>query len=88
MRFKDLEFKPYLDWNGVQAKVNFENGYGASVIRAYGSYGYERGLYELAILKNDEICYDTEIASDVIGYLNESGVEDLSSRIQRLKGDL
>jgi hypothetical protein len=38
--FKDLEFKPHAaDKNGVQAAIEFENGWGASVVRYEHSYG-------------------------------------------------
>ena len=66
--------------NGIQVLVEFENGYGASVVRfsntlgfgmASGSYGHESGLWELAVMKDGNICYDTPITSDVLGWLSE-----------------
>ena len=39
--------------------LKFENGYGASIICNYMSYGGDKGLFEVAILKGDDICYDT-----------------------------
>lgn len=50
------------------------NGYGASIIRRRGSYGYEQGLWELAVINNIrgdsyELNYDTDITADVEGYL-------------------
>ena len=48
----------------------FENGYGASVACHEGSYGGPDGLYEMALLKGDNLHYEQSgIWSDVIGYL-------------------
>lgn len=61
--------------NGVQHLYQFPNGYGASVIRHEGSYGYAQGLWELAVLGPEgELCYSTSIASDVIGRLTEQEI--------------
>jgi hypothetical protein len=65
----------------------FANGYGASVVSNELSYGGKQGLYELAVLKNDEICYDTPIADDVIGYLTMDDVEELLTEIESLPED-
>ena len=75
----------------------FENGYGASVIKRYGSYGYGKDLFELAVLKyhsEDEegygiggdwsLCYDTPITNDVVGYLTNDEVLELLERIKDL----
>ena len=69
---------------GIQKVYKFPNGYGASVIRHKGSYGYSKGLWELAVLKGGELCYDTEITNDVIGHLNDPEVDRLLRRIQQL----
>jgi hypothetical protein len=84
--FKDLEFKE-LDsfYNGVQCRIQFDNGYGASVVKHDYSYGGKDGLYELAVLKSDNICYDTPVTSDVEGYLSEDEVTELLKQIQELK---
>lgn len=72
-----------------RARLFFPNGYGCSVIRGTYSYGGEEGLYELAVLKGNEhksnICYDTPITSDVIGYLNPAAVSEIMIKIQELK---
>jgi hypothetical protein len=36
-------------------------------------------------LKNDNLCYDTPITSDVEGYLSEDEVTELLKQIQELK---
>lgn len=69
---------------GIQKVYKFPNGYGASVIRHKGSYGYSKGLWELAVLEGGELCYDTEITNDVIGHLNDPEVDRLLRRIQQL----
>lgn len=63
----------------------FENGYGASVIKHYGSYGYEEDLFELAVLNSaGDLCYDTPITSDVIGHLTNDEVLKLLEKIKNL----
>lgn len=84
---KDLEFKPL--WNGVQAKMFFPNGYGVSVVKHKYSYGGDRGLWEIAVLKGTKhdwnICYDTDITDDVLGYQTDQDVTDVMRRVQELK---
>ena len=65
----------------------FDNGFGASVVRHRYSYGGEDGLYELAVLKDGELCYDTEITGDVCGYLSEEKVNELLHKINDLPED-
>lgn len=62
----------------------FENGYGASVLRSSYSFGGDRGLFELAVLKDGDICYSTPITSDVVGYLTADEVAEYLSRIEKL----
>ena len=85
--FKDLEFIEMKDlfYNGVKCKIQFDNGYGASVVQGPHTYGGEDGLYELAVLdSNGELTYETPITSDVEGYLNEQDVTKLLEQIQSL----
>jgi hypothetical protein len=69
---------------GVQHKASFPNGYGASVVRHSFSYGNESGLWELAVLKDDSICYDTPITDDVLGHLTEAEVNEILDQIEAL----
>ena len=93
MNFSDLQFQPHPVAIGIQARHFFDNGYGISVVKfrgivGGGSYGYEQGLYESAVLKGTEenwqICYDTPMTSDVIGHQTEEEVEELLQQIENL----
>jgi len=83
--FKDLKFKPHSIGNGVIARLLFDNKYGVSVVRFNGSYGGHKGLYELAVLFGDELCYTTKITNDVIGWLTPRKVSAIMKRVQNLK---
>ena len=86
-QFKDLEFTS-LDTDflsGKKSRIQFDNGYGASVVSHNFSYGGKQGLYEIAILDNEgDICYDTPITDDVIGHLTEEDVTEVLIKIQSL----
>ena len=86
--FKDLDFQPHPNMGhvgGVQARITFDNGYGASVVRSQYTYGGDKGLYELAVFgKDGHITYDTPITNDVIGYLRPEDVTDVMEKIQQL----
>ena len=83
--FKDLKFKQHPSADGIISRITFENGYGASVVRHEYSYGGKDGLYEAAVLDSDgELCYDTPVTNDVIGYLRDIDVTDVMEKIQQL----
>lgn len=69
---------------GVQRVYKFPNGYGASVIKGPYTYGGKKGLWEVAVLKGEELCYDTDITSDVIGHLNDPEMDAILRQIERL----
>ena len=83
--FKDLDFKTHPIGGGLQAVMNFENGYGVSVIKFYGSYGYYKDLWEVAILHKGSITYSTHITDDVLGHRTERGVTRTMKKVQKLK---
>lgn len=100
IRFEDLEFKDhplklevltgfsrYVD--AVRCIKWFDNNFGASIVRFHGSYGYEKGLYEIGILckrpKNWGISYQTIMTNDVIGYLTEEDVVQHLFFVERLE---
>nr|DAL55746.1 MAG TPA_asm: hypothetical protein [Caudoviricetes sp.] len=78
--------KTYID-DSTGNEINifqFENGYGASVIRGPLTYGGAEGLYELAVTHHGEITDKTSITADVEGWLNEKEVVELLSKIEEL----
>lgn len=62
------------DKHSIQYLFEFPNGYGASVIKSRISYGGRQGLWELAVLKDKNLCYNTHITDDVIGYIDDAQV--------------
>ena len=81
-----VETKKYM--GGVQKVYKSPNGYGASVIKHEGSYGFDKDQWELAVLKDDELCYSTGITSDVMGYLNDPQVDNILRQIANLEVDI
>ena len=84
---KNIKYRLY---GAGQWRFKFENNYGASVIKRWGSYGYMEDQFELAVLYFDEdgkdcITYSTPITDDVIGYLNNDEVLELLEKIKDLK---
>lgn len=76
------------DYGGVHYLFRFPNDYGASVIKKYGSYGYESDEWELAPIKwtfdnntdfylcgEDIFGEEFGMLDDVIGYLDNTDVE-------------
>ena len=84
--FNDIVFKtnPMGADFGITSRTEFDNGYGISVVKSPYTYGGDKGLYELAVFKDGEICYDTPITDDVIGYLRPEDVTDVMAKIQQL----
>lgn len=86
--FNDLIFGQHINPNvndTKQARMTFENGYGISVL--LGGYGiYSNGIdtYEVVILYDDDLCYDTGLCDDVLGYQTESEITELMEKIQQL----
>jgi hypothetical protein len=96
MNFGDLAFFPHGNYpdSGIAARHFYPNGYGVSVVQftspyGSGSYGADEGLYELAVLQgleeDWEICYDTPITDDVMGYLTVEDVETIINQVKELK---
>jgi hypothetical protein len=84
--FDDLVFDMlHNDIKWIRAHLKFDNGYGVSVIQGPHSYGGKVGLYELAVLDSDgDVCYNTPITDNVIGFLKPEDVTKHMIEIQEL----
>ena len=77
--------RKYDMFNGHGYIYEFENGYGASVIKHDASYGGKMGLYEIAVLDSKgDFCYTTDITDDVVGYASKETVYETLDRIKSL----
>jgi hypothetical protein len=77
MKFSDLEFE---DEIFHRAHMSFPNGYGISVVQLDET----EPIYEAAVLKGEDLCYNTDIANDVIPGCTEEQIEHLMERISKL----
>ena len=91
--FDDLVFE---DWwksrkhygrhyfEGKQARMDFDNGYGVSVL--FGDHFYSNGIdtYELAVLYGGRLYYNTPVTNDVLGYITKDQVTAAMIEIQKL----
>jgi hypothetical protein len=63
-------------FGGLQALWRFPNGYGASVIEGYGSYGIELAVIEWTGEGFDDwgLTYTTPVTDDVLGHLDPAAL--------------
>ena len=88
-RFDSYQLHQHLQYmrrvrNGLLARYKFPNGYEASVISHDSSYGGNKNLFEIAIMVDGDLVYDTPITQDVLGYLTWDAVEENLWRIKDL----
>ena len=85
MTFKDLEFTSADMFGFRRARVQFPNGFGASIVIGSFSYGGSEGLYELGVLNRDGgLTYETPLTDDVLGHLTEDDVTRVLGEIEAL----
>ena len=82
---KLLEFKLHPNGiSGTQAKLEFDNGYGVSVVTGNFFYTNDDEPYELAVTVGDRCVYDTGITEDVLGYLTMDQVNQYINEVKNL----
>lgn len=72
-----------------QYLFKFDNDFGASVIKGYGTHGYEDDKWELGVIHwdpygNYHLTYETRLTDDVIGWLSVEDVNDLLDKIKEI----
>jgi hypothetical protein len=77
--------------NGMQLLLRFDNNYGLSIVCHSFSYGNDNNKFEIAVIKfNSEdnkdwnICYDTDITNDVLGYQSKEDVINIIEQTIKL----
>jgi hypothetical protein len=65
-------------------RLRFENGYTASIVSSPISFGGNHGLFEVAVMVEDTIVYDTPITDDVIGFCTFADVARILLAIEAL----
>jgi hypothetical protein len=70
--------------NEYSRVVEFENGYAASIISHDYSYGGSSGLFEVGVLHDGILVYDTPVTKDTIGWLDFAGVAAILKDIEEL----
>ena len=80
--FKDLVFESHSIGRGQHAVLEFDNGYGVSVL--LGDMFYSNGVdtYELGVLANGYLCYETPITDDVLGRVTEEEITKIMKELQ------
>lgn len=88
LKFSDLAFKPHPSFPGAtQAIMSFDNGYGISVIHGNSSFHCDDKTYEVAILKDGSLCYDTPLTDDVLGYQTKCNITKIMKELQTYEKD-
>mgnify|MGYP001227681908 CR=1 FL=1 len=90
MTFKELEFSDISETHGegaIQAYVELPNGFDVSIVKHRGSYGSEKGLYEIGVFDAqrrgmDAMCDPLEWGDTVKGWL---APEDVDKELELLE---
>lgn len=74
----EFSFRPH--HQGFIATAAFDNGYGVSVLPEL-----DQTRYEVAILRDGKLCYDSGLTSDVFRYQTVDEVHKIVFRARNLK---
>lgn len=80
--FEDLEFVEGTGW--TRATLDFDNGYGVSVLTGGLTFTCTLAPYEVAVTYNGEPCYTTDITDNLLMFQDAKEVTEIMKRIQDL----
>lgn len=83
-RVVDVERDEPGPYSPERVRLTFDNGYTASIVRGFGTYGNESGLYEMAVMHDGNLVYDTPVTDDVIGHVHSEQVPEICAQIAAL----
>lgn len=95
MKVKDLRntYSGFMGPEGFQAVLTFDKKYDLSIVKHKGSYGGDRGLYEIAVFKDFdkgnsqvELPGITEEGDTVRGFLTENDVDCIIKKMHLVTG--
>jgi hypothetical protein len=72
MNLSELTF--YKHPAGFQAISNFPNGFGLSIVPESDGKSYE-----VAVLRNGRLCYDSGLTEDVFRYVTVDSIDDIAA---------
>ena len=92
IKFKELKFDDISETHGkdaVQSYMELGNGFDVSIVKHQGSYGNEKGLYEIGVFDAqrygiDAMCDPLDWGDTVKGWLDEEEVESIIKQLQEL----
>ena len=82
-----LMFDGDLKGNEYAGEIDFDNGYGLSIISHKSSYGGDRGLFEIMLVRNGQPCSFPPITQEgdtVNGFLTKEKVEEIIQDVELL----
>lgn len=84
MTFSDLKFNPHpvQPYFNNQARYDFPNGYGISVVNGECAY-CDEDTYEVGILKDGNLCYNTTLTSDVLSYQTPDDIDSILKVLEK-----
>lgn len=83
----ETELEIFGDTSIKRMQVTCPNGRGLSIIRGFGTYGSNAGLFEVAVLDFDgELDYSTPVADDVLGWQTPEDVRSVLAQVAALPG--
>ena len=76
--------QPFDDEPGVRYVFSFPNGYEVSVVKFYGTYGFESDQWEMGLMKDGDLIWlpDSDFEDEIIGFLCDEEVNDILRNVQ------